>query len=191
MNTKFLNDKLDRLNFDNPYSKNAEEKSSFLLEFLKELSLFHEEKCQGYQNFLRLFPSAIFDWQSLEHIPPMPVRLFKMHDLYSIEPSSIFKTLTSSGTSGQIVSKIFLDAATAKNQSRILAAITKNFIGKNRIPMVIIDSIDLLKDRTKLNARVAGILGYSIFGRDHFYCLDSDLMVLAHDLRAYLNKYKQ
>ena len=189
MDTNFLNDKLDGLNLDNPYSLNSKEKSSFLFDMLKELSLIHEQKCQGYRNFLKLFPGKVADWQSIEDFPPMPVRLFKMHDLYSIESSSIFKTLTSSGTSGQSVSKIFLDSSTAKRQSRILASITKNFIGKNRIPMVIVDSADLLKDRTKLNARAAGILGYSVFGRDHFYCLDSDLKVITEKLHAYLEKY--
>jgi len=189
LNEDFLNNKLDELNLDNPYSLNAKEKSSFLLGFLKELSLVHQKKCLGYRNFLKLFPGTISDWQSIGHVPAMPVRLFKMHDLYSIESASILKTLTSSGTSGQRVSKIFLDAITAKRQSRILASITKNFVGKNRVPMVIVDSEDLLKDRTKLNARAAGILGYSVFGRDHFYCLDSDLHILVVELHAYLEKY--
>ena len=189
MDANFLNNKLDGLKLDNPYSMNAKEKSLFLLGYLKNLSLVHEKKCLGYRNFLKLFPGTIFDWQKIEHVPAMPVRLFKMYDLYSIEPALVLKTLTSSGTTGKRVSKIFLDAITAKRQSKILVSITKNFVGKKRVPMVIVDSVGLLKDRTKLNARAAGILGYSVFGRDHFYCLDKDLNVLADELHAYLEKY--
>ncbi|MDB9701041.1 acyl-protein synthetase, partial [Gammaproteobacteria bacterium] len=126
---------------------------------------------------------------TLDEIPALPVRMFKLHDLISLDPNQIFKTLHSSGTSGQSVSKIYLDAATAKRQSKILAAITKNFIGKSRIPMVIVDSDELFKDRSKLNARAAGILGYSVFGRNHFYCLDKNLHLLASELDDFLKTH--
>jgi phenylacetate-coenzyme A ligase PaaK-like adenylate-forming protein len=191
MEIKFLNDRLDELNLDNPFSLNAKEKASFLFQFLKNLSLFHYEKCLGYSNFLKLFPNNILNWQSIDDIPAMPVRLFKMHDLYSVDSSQILKILSSSGTSGQNVSRIFLDATTAKRQSRILASITKDFVGNKRHPMIIVDSLDLLKDRTKLNARAAGIIGYSVFGRDHFYCLDSNLNLLYEELVLYLEKFNR
>lgn len=191
MNADSIKKTLDSLNFEKAYSLAADEKRDFLLEILKRLTVFHAENCRGYRNFLDVFSSDPSDWVRVEQVPPMPVRLFKMHDLFSIDSGSIAKTLTSSGTSGSNVSKIFLDAETAKRQSRILAAITMNFIGKRRFPMVIVDSSDLLKDRTKLNARAAGILGYSVFGRDHFYCLDKNLEVLAADLSAYLKKYNK
>ena len=191
INSISLNKKLDNLDLSNPYQLSSKEKNIFLLDFFKDLSTHHAANCEGYKNFLDAFSSSDLDWNFLEEIPALPVRLFKMHDLYSVDKRTIVKTLTSSGTSGQAVSKIYLDADTAKRQSRILASITKNFIGSSRIPMVIIDSADLIKDRNNLNARAAGILGYSLFGRDHFYCLDKDLNLLVPELNDYLAKYSK
>ena len=44
-----------------------------------------------------------------EDYPMLPVRIFKMRELMSTERTEIVKTMTSSGTSGQAVSRIFLD----------------------------------------------------------------------------------
>ena len=191
INATSLNKKLNNLNLDNPYQMETKDKGVFLLDFFKNLTLFHAKNSHGYNSFLEVFSLKNTDGDSIQDIPAMPVRLFKMHDLFSVDRKAIVKTLTSSGTSGQSVSKIYLDADTAKRQSRILASITKNFIGSSRIPMVIIDSSDLLKDRTHLNARASGILGYSIFGRNHFYCLDKNLDVLAEELQTYLENYNK
>tara|TARA_B100000575_G_C23142000_1_gene664862 strand:+ start:488 stop:1579 length:1092 start_codon:yes stop_codon:yes gene_type:complete len=184
-----INNKIDSVDMENPYSLDSETKSSFLLEMLSNISTYHEKNSPGYKNFLKVFKEKE-NFKNLEDIPPLPVRAFKMHDLYSVDSKSIIKTLTSSGTTGQKVSKIYLDKNTARRQSKALTNITKDFIGKSRMPMIIIDSSDVIKDRTKLNARAAGILGYSIFGRDHFYCLDNDLRLLLADLKEYIRKHE-
>ena len=68
-----------------------------------------------------------------------------MYDLLSINKDFIFKTMMSSGTSGQAVSKIFLDKKTSLNQSKALGKIVSNFLGKKRLPMLIIDSEEVFK----------------------------------------------
>jgi hypothetical protein len=65
-----------------------------------------------------------------------------------------------------------------------------SFLGAKRLPMVIVDSADLLKDRTRFNARVAGILGFSVFGRQHHYCLDANLELMLQELHDFLSKYQ-
>ena len=47
--------------------------------------------------------------------------------------------MTSSGTSGQAVSKIYLDQETALLQSKILNKLMRDVTGSKRIPMLIID----------------------------------------------------
>jgi hypothetical protein len=188
MNYEELKNKLDSIDLQNPYSLSKFDKSSFLKDILNDLSTFHTVNCEGYRNFNSVFATK-HSYHDLESIPALPVRAFKMHDLYSIDSNSILKTLTSSGTSGQSVSKIYLDNFTARRQTKVLTSITKDFIGKSRLPMIIMDSSELLKDRSQLNARAAGILGYSVFGRDHFYCLDNKLEILEKELRNYLDKY--
>ena len=55
--------------------------------------------------------------------------------------------------------------------------------------MVVVDSADLLQDRRQFSARVAAILGFSLYGRDHFHCLESNLNLDVKALQAYLDRY--
>ena len=48
----------------------------------------------------------------------LPVGLFKSHALRSIPEDGVFKIVTSSGTTGTAVSRIYLDAAAAQLQTR-------------------------------------------------------------------------
>ena len=144
-----------------PYSWNQEKKEKIYTTFLKELTQYHKTKCPTYNRM-----SSFWEPHSpttLESLPYLPVQLFKMQELKSIPTNAIFKTLTSSGTSGQSVSKVFLDCKTAELQQQALQSIVQDFLGKNRIPMLIIDSPNIFKDRDLFSARGAAILGFSIF----------------------------
>jgi phenylacetate-coenzyme A ligase PaaK-like adenylate-forming protein len=123
-------------------------------------------------------------------IPLLPVRLFKMFNLYSVPKSEIVKTMTSSGTSGQAVSKIYLDRETSANQTRALTKIVSSFIGKHRVPMIIIDSENVVKDRNLFSARGAGILGFSLFGTQRIYALNEQMELNVDLLREFLEKHK-
>ena len=92
-----------------PFSLGRAEKSDFLNKSLSELTKHHYQNCMQYK---RMIESVGFDVDAFvpyPELPYLPVRLFKMHDLYSVDAASISKTMTSSGTSGQQVSKIFVD----------------------------------------------------------------------------------
>ena len=115
---------------------------------------------------------------------------FKMLDLYSVDKEEIIKTMTSSGTSGQVVSKIYLDKNTASNQTKALAKIVSSFIGKKRTPMIIIDSESVVRDRKLFSARGAGILGFSMFGSKRIYALDENMNLRKDVLIQFLEKYK-
>lgn len=172
-----------------PYGLDKRAKQTLLLDILNTLTQWHQQQCEPYQNILAgIFKRNVA--QTLEDLPFVPVRLFKTLDLASVNKEDIIKTLTSSGTTGQAVSKIYLDRETSIRQTRVLAAIMAAFLGPQRLPMVIVDSADLLKDRTRFNARAAGILGFSIFGRQHHYCLDDKLELKLEDLQNYLNEHQ-
>ncbi|MWV62474.1 acyl-protein synthetase [Helicobacter saguini] len=127
---------------------------------------------------------------SIESYPFLPVRLFKEYDLKSIDSKEILKTMTSSGTSGQSVSKIYLDKKTSSLQTKALTKIMQSFLGKNRLPMIIIDSENLLKNRAMFSARGAGVLGFSMFGSDKIYALDSEMKLKLDSINAFLAKHK-
>ena len=69
--------------------------------------------------------------------------------------------MTSSGTTGQQVSKIFIDKETALLQQKVLIKLLNDFIGKSRLPMLIIDSPLILKKRDMFSSRGAVILSFN------------------------------
>ena len=168
------------MKFDNyfklsPYSLNKEKKHHYLNTYLQELTRLHYSRCSDYRsilNAMRFEFDSNFDFYAM---PFIPVSLFKMFNLLSIPKEQIFKTMTSSGTSGQAVSKIFLDKSCALNQSKVLANIVCDLIGKSRTPMIIIDTPSVLKDRNHFSARGSGILGFSIFGTKKIFALDDNM----------------
>ena len=123
----------------------------------------------------------------LEDLPFLPVTLFKSHVLKSVpDESESLKVLTSSGTTGQQVSRIFVDGETARAQSAVLVKVAQQFIGKQRLPMVILDHAGVLKDRRSFSARAAGILGMAQFGHKPFYALREDMSLDEQGLRDYV-----
>lgn len=172
-----------------PYSVSSLQKQPQLLNVLNALSTWHTQHCQPYANMRqRMFGTEPATCR--EAVPWLPVRMFKTQELISTEPSAIIKTLTSSGTTGQAVSRIYLDRETSLRQTRALTAIMVSFLGKQRLPMVIVDSAELLKDRSRFNARAAGILGFSVFGRQHHYCLDANLDLQVDALQKFLAQHR-
>jgi hypothetical protein len=153
------------------------EKAAAMLSGLSALTRRHRENCPQYARLLNVLHPDLREPARMEDVPYLPVGLFKSHELKSIPESEVYKVLTSSGTTSSRVSRIVLDRATAERQTRALASIVGATIGRERMPMLIVDSKDFLSDRKSFNARAAAILGFSSFGRDHAYALKNDLTV--------------
>jgi phenylacetate-coenzyme A ligase PaaK-like adenylate-forming protein len=157
---------------------------------MKALCLHHYKHCEEYKKIIDAFNVDIERIEKIEDIPFIPVRLFKMFELYSVDKADIFKTMTSSGTTGQAVSKIYLDKDTAANQQKTLVKIVSNFTGSSRMPMLVIDSPSVVKDRKMFSARGAGILGFSIFGADITYALDDEMNINFAIIEKFLEKHQ-
>lgn len=172
-----------------PYSLCEAEKEPLLVRRLEELTQRHRENCPAYDQILKsVFPG--FDGPGLEGIPFLPVRLFKERTLRSVPEEAVVKTMTSSGTSGQAVSRIYLDRTTSANQQKALVKIVSSFTGSGRVPMIIADCPSVVKDRRMFSARGAGILGFSIFGSKKFYALDDDMRLDVEGLREFLETHQ-
>ena len=92
----------------------------------------------------------------------------------------------SSGTSGQDVSKIYLDKENAFLQTKVLTKIVSTVLGNKRLPMLIIDSKSTIKDRNNFTARGAGIIGFSIFGKDITYALNENMKLDIKKVKDFL-----
>lgn len=170
-----------------PYDLEAEKKRILLSGLLSDLTDHHRESCELYDRVCGLLGDKKGKERALEEIPMVPVSMFKKQELLSIPREEIFKTMTSSGTTGQLTSKIFLDQKTAGWQQRTLEKIVSSFIGEKRLPMLIIDSPKVLRDRNLFSARGAGILGFSIFGTKRRYALTETMELDREAVREFLD----
>jgi hypothetical protein len=170
-----------------PFGLDRASKRRQLLPALRELTSWHVANCEAYASILGARGVLDQEVDALESVPFLPVRLFKHHDLLSVKRESVVKVLKSSGTTSQLVSRVFLDRETAMAQTRALVLILQQFIGKSRLPMLIIDHPGVIQDRTAFSARGAGILGLANFGRDHTYVLgDADMALDVERLKNFV-----
>lgn len=170
------------------------QKDERLLAELRRLGAAHYAACAPYRAVLdklggaRLGAAAPQATQ-LADLPFLPVRLFKHETLVSVPQDEVVKTMTSSGTSGQRVSQIFLDRQTSTLQVKVLSRIVGDLIGPKRLPMLVIDCRATVADRYRFSARTAGIQGFSMFGRDVEFALDDDMTLNLERVRRYLDKH--
>ena len=181
---------LEKLFNIEPYCLESSKKKELLSDILNDLTSYHIDNCDEYRKIINAIGYDKTKRHTLEEFPFLPVRIFKEYNLRSISDEHVATTMTSSGTSGQQVSKIFLDKETSLNQKKALSHIISSYIGSKRLPLLIIDSKSTLKDRKLFGARGAGILGFSILGRDITYALDSDMNLDLDVIRDFLDRHR-
>jgi hypothetical protein len=62
-------------------------------------------------------------------------------------------------------------------------------LGRERLPMLVVDSSAVVRDRRTFSARGAGVLGMMPFGREHVFALDADLQLDADAVRGFLARH--
>jgi len=172
-----------------PYSIANAKKRELFLEVMAHLHEIHYEGSLEYRRIIDATWNPVNSNMEIEDYPMLPVRLFKEYDLMSLDEEQIIKTMTSSGTSGQRVSKIFLDKYTAINQTKVLTKILSSFLGTKRLPMLVADTKAVLKNRNIHSARGAGIIGFSMLGYDLTYALNEDMSLNEHALFSFIEKH--
>lgn len=182
---------LDELIKMKPYSLDKVNKSKILTQMLTELTLYHYENCKQYRNILNGL--GFNPYNKISHyseLPMIPVRLFKELSLKSVSEDTLAKSMTSSGSSGQKVSKLYLDRQTAIAQQNVGVKITSGFLGIKRMPFIIIDSPAIIKSREAYTARSAAALFFSLFGSDRIFALKDDMSLDIEKVITFLDKHK-
>lgn len=178
---------LDHLLVHPPFSFLQQEKTALQGPALAELTEYHRQHCFPYGKML-----AAYGYKNPENpgrLSSLPVRLFKQLKLCSVPDADIFKVLTSSGTTSQVPSCIYLDRATAQMQTRVLVKIMQDFLGRERLPMLIVDHPGVVRERGSFSARGAGILGMMTFGRSPTYLLDEEYRIDFTALEEFIGKH--
>ena len=171
-----------------PFSLNIEDKKIFFFDEIKKLTKYHYLKSSEYKKIIDFTNKNLF-FNKIEDIPFLPIKLFKEYELLSVPKHKILKTLSSSGTTGQKKSKIFLDSDNAISQQHTLSKILRSVIGNKRLPMLIIDKNPNKISKSKISAKSAAINGFSIFGRNHTYMLNDMEEIDYLTLNNFLEKY--
>lgn len=172
-----------------PYELDKNQREELLLKELKELTNHHMNLCTPYRSIIKSMGVDVEQIKKVSDIPFFPVRLFKEVDLLSIPRENVFKTMTSSGTTGQAVSKIFVDKETAMMQQKVMIKILSDYLGKKRIPVLVIDTPSVVKNRNLFTARGAAIIGLNVMATKMVYVLNDDMSLNMDVLSEFMDKY--
>ena len=172
-----------------PFSLKKKEKDKIFKDALFDLTKHHYKNCSKYQKILDNLGYNPKIKKKPSEIPFITTKLFKDFELKSIKKSEIIKTVTSSGTSNNNLSKIFLDKTTATNQTKVLTKIVSSVLGKQRLRMIIIDSEASIANRNFFSARSAAIKGFSLFGNEIIFALDKNMQIKYEIIQNFCKKH--
>ena len=175
---------------ENPFSWRAEEKKEKLSKLLNNLNKHHYKNCKNYRRILNAFSFKSFKEKDLESLPFLPVNIFKSVDLKSVSEKNILRVMHSSGTTSSNRTKIYLDKNNAVLQSKVLAKIVSDFIGKKRLPMLVIDKKENMTTKENFSAKTAAIRGFSIFAKNMTFALNRHDQLDLGKLKEFSRKYK-
>jgi hypothetical protein len=178
-----------------PYKLDVDQHQSALLALLKDELAYACERSLPIRNYVERWPIDYRTSGRIADLPFLPVGLFKVDPpLTLVERSEITRTLASSATTGQVPSRVVLDAATAKRMTKGVMTIIRDFIGSSRRPYLIVDTPATLANNGELGARGAAIQGLRSFATDLVCCLSSDndgnLQIEVEKLLEYATKWK-
>mgnify|MGYP001158503789 CR=1 FL=1 len=158
------------------------------LEQINSLTELHYKNSKIFKLVVdKIYKKKVFS-SHINDVPFLPVSLFKEFHLKSIPDSKIFKILNSSGTSQTKLSSIYLDKENAYQQTKVLNQIVGEILGPKRLPMIIIDEKENIKNQKNFNAKTAAYIGFSLFGSSHFYLIENG-KVNYKGLNSFLQKF--
>lgn len=182
---------LNELIKHNPFNHLNNDQNNFFLNEIISLSKYHYHYCIEYKKIIDSYKIDLNQIRQLKEVPYIPVNLFKYYNLISIKDKKDLKVITSSGTSGNYNSKVFIDKQTSIIQSRVLNKILSTYLGKEKMPMIIIDNDQIMNKNSQYSARAAATLGFSFFSKKIFYALDEGGFLKINDLKKFINLNKQ
>jgi hypothetical protein len=146
-----------------------------LLALLKKELAYACDRSPQFRNYVQHWPVDYRAAERIADLPYLPVSCFKANPpLALVDASEVKRTVTSSATTGQVPSRVVLDAATARRMTKGVVTIIRDFIGSARRPYMVIDVPENLKAQAQMGARGAAIQGLGSFATDVVCCLRRD-----------------
>jgi len=155
-----------------PYGVDSQKRRCALLALLKSEIAYACDRNPRFRNYVEHWPIHFRAAQEIADLPYLPVGVFKSNPpLALIDAAEVKRTLTSSATTGQVPSRIVLDAATARRMAKGALTIVRDFIGPARRPYLVIDTPQNLTAQGQIGARGAAIQALRSFATDIVCCL--------------------
>ena len=150
-----------------PYGVDPQQRQRNLLALLKQELIYACDRNPQFRNYVAHWPIDFREAKDIADLPYLPVGVFKANPpLALVGADEVKRTLTSSATTGQVPSRIVLDAATARRMTKGVLTIVRDFIGSARRPYLVIDTPENLASQGQLGARGAAVQALEI-GRAH------------------------
>ena len=157
------------------YGLHPKERHNSLLALLKKELAYACDRNPRFRNYAEHWPVDFHTAHTLADLPYLPVGAFKSNPpLALVNANEVKRTLTSSATTGQVPSRVVLDAETAKRMTKGVTTIIKDFIGPARRPYLVIDTPEKVNKQVELGARGAAIQGLGSFATEVICCLRGD-----------------
>ncbi len=142
--------------------------------FLSELRTLTAHHLAGCAEYARIWPL----WTSAEEpagFPFLHVGTFKSARFMTVSPGiNHQRILKSSATSSGVSSRIALDQRSVELQSRSSNSILADFLGDERRPLIILDSVAGLRSGAELSARTAAALSLKPLSSDIVFLLKDE-----------------
>jgi hypothetical protein len=154
------------------YALAPADRHSAMLPLLKKEIAYACEKNPCFRNYVEHWHTDFRAADSIADLPYLPADVFKANPPLSlVDVSEIKRTLSSSATTGQIPSRVVLDAATARRMTKSVVAIIRDFVGPARRPYLVVDIPENLAAQPELGARSAAIQAVTSFATEIVSCL--------------------
>jgi hypothetical protein len=165
---------IDSLLLQPPYGANLQQRHNALLALLTKELAYACDRNPQFRNYVEHWPVDFCRAERIADLPYLPVGVFKADPpLALVGTDDVKRTLTSSATTGQVPSRVVLDAATARRMAKGVVTIVRDFVGPARRPYLVIDTPENLTAHSELGARGAAIQALSAFANETVCCLRS------------------
>jgi hypothetical protein len=155
-----------------PYGVDPQQRHGALLAVFKQELAYACERNPRFRNYVEQWPVDFSAAEKISDLPYLPVGVFKASPpLALVGADDVKRTLSSSATTGQVPSRIVLDAATARRMAKGVITIIRDFIGPARRPYLVIDTPENLAAQAELGARGAAIQALGSFATEVVSCL--------------------
>jgi len=138
--------------------------------FLKELAFLTSHHLKGCNEYNSIWKG----WKNtgkVEDFPFLHVGLFKNLNLKTNNSEIQHERMVHSSSTSGISSRIQTDSRSSKLQLNSTSIILKDFLGENKRPLVIIDSVRSLYQRGVTSARVAAAMSLKFLSEDIIFIL--------------------